>query len=70
MRVKHVTLGYTLSKKLSDRIGIQQLRLYVNVVNPFTFSDYEPGFDPEPGNQNGAFYPIMKTYTAGINLRF
>ena len=70
MRVKHITLGYTLSKSLSDRIGIQQLRLYVNVVNPFTFSDYEPGFDPEPANQNGAFYPIMKTYTAGINLRF
>jgi TonB-linked SusC/RagA family outer membrane protein len=70
MRIKHITVGYTLAKKLADRIGIQQLRLYVNVVNPFTFSDYEPGFDPEPNNQNGAFYPIMKTYTAGVNLRF
>lgn len=70
MRIKHITLGYTLAKKFADRIGIQQLRLYVNVVNPFTFSDYEPGFDPEPNNQNGAFYPIMKTYTAGVNLRF
>jgi TonB-linked SusC/RagA family outer membrane protein len=70
MRIKHITLGYTLSRKLSERIGIQNLRLYVNVVNPFTFSDYEPGFDPEPNNQNGAFYPIMKTYTAGVNLRF
>jgi TonB-linked SusC/RagA family outer membrane protein len=70
MRVKHITLGYTLDKKLNDKLGIQQLRFYVNVVNPFTFSDYEPGFDPEPNNQNGSFYPIMKTYTAGINLRF
>jgi TonB-linked SusC/RagA family outer membrane protein len=70
MRVKHITLGYTLGKKISDRTGIQQLRLYVNVVNPFTFSDYEKGFDPEPSNQNGSFYPIMRTYTAGINLRF
>lgn len=70
MRIKHITLGYTLGRKLSERVGIQSLRLYVNVVNPFTFSDYEPGFDPEPNNQNGAFYPIMKTYTAGVNLRF
>jgi TonB-linked SusC/RagA family outer membrane protein len=70
MRIKHITLGYTLAKRLSERMGIQQLRLYVNVVNPFTFSDYEPGFDPEPNNQNSSFYPIMKTYTAGINLRF
>ncbi|HVF98067.1 MAG TPA: hypothetical protein VM871_12125, partial [Flavisolibacter sp.] len=70
MRVKHITLGYTLAKNLADRLKIQQLRFYVNVVNPFTVSNYEPGFDPEPGNQNGSFYPIMKTYTAGVNLRF
>ena len=70
MRVKHITLGYTLSKKLSDRIKAQQLRLYVSAVNPFTFSDYEPGFDPEISNTNGAFYPIMKTTIIGINLRF
>jgi TonB-linked SusC/RagA family outer membrane protein len=70
MRVKHITLGYTLNKRLISKIGIQNLRVYVNVVNPFTFSNYEPGFDPEPSNVNGSFYPIMKTYTAGINLRF
>jgi len=70
MRVKHITLGYTLGKRLSDRMGIQQLRIYINVVNPFTVSNYEPGFDPEPNNTNGSFYPIMKTYTAGVNLRF
>jgi TonB-linked SusC/RagA family outer membrane protein len=70
MRVKHITLGYTLSRKLSERLKIQQLRIYVSTVNPFTFSDYEPGFDPEISNTNGAFYPIMKTNTVGINLRF
>jgi TonB-linked SusC/RagA family outer membrane protein len=70
MRVKHITLGYTLPKKLMSKAGIQQLRFYVNVVNPFTISDYEPGFDPELQNTSGFFYPIMKTYTAGVNLRF
>lgn len=70
MRVKHITLGYTLAKKWADKIGVQQLRFYVNTVNPFTFSEYEPGFDPEISNTNGAFYPIMKTTTVGVNLRF
>jgi TonB-linked SusC/RagA family outer membrane protein len=70
MRVKQVTLGYTLSKRISDKMKIQQLRFYVNAVNPLTVSHYEPGFDPEVSNTNGSFYPIMKTYTAGINLRF
>ncbi len=70
MRVKHITLGYTLPNSLTKRLGIEQLRFYVNAVNPFTVSDYEPGFDPEPSNSNGSFYPIMKTYTAGVNLRF
>ncbi|MFN4893042.1 MAG: TonB-dependent receptor, partial [Bacteroidota bacterium] len=70
MRIKHITLGYTLDKKWAEKIGVQQLRFYVNTVNPFTFSNYEPGFDPEISNTNGAFYPIMKTTTVGVNLRF
>jgi hypothetical protein len=70
MRIKHITLGYTLPKNLMSKVGVQQLRFYVNVVNPFTVSNYEPGFDPELQNTSGFFYPIMKTYTAGVNLRF
>ncbi len=70
MRIKHITLGYTIPKKIMDRWKIQQLRIYVSAVNPFTFSNYEKGFDPEISNTNGAFYPIMRTTTVGINLRF
>ena len=70
MRVKQITLGYSVPKKTLERLKIQQLRFYVNTVNPFTFSNYEPGFDPEVSNTNGAFYPIMKTTTVGVNLRF
>lgn len=70
MRVKHITLGYTLARNISEKLRIQQLRVYVNTVNPFTFSNYEPGFDPEVSNTNGSFYPIMRTTTVGINLKF
>jgi hypothetical protein len=70
MRIKQITLGYTVPKQILERLKIQQLRFYVNTVNPFTFSNYEPGFDPEVSNTNGAFYPIMKATTVGVNLRF
>ena len=70
MRIKNITLGYTLPKKMVDKLKMQSLRFYVNTVNPFTFSKYEPGFDPEVSNTSGAFYPIMRTTTIGVNLRF
>ncbi len=70
MRIKNITLGYNVPKKIMDKLRIQQFRIYASVVNPFTFSNYEPGFDPEPSNQNGAFYPIMRTSTIGINFKF
>lgn len=70
LRVKHITLGYNLSEKLRKKSSLQQCRLYLSIVNPFTLSSYEPGFDPEISNTSGAFYPIMKTFTAGVNIRF
>lgn len=70
MRIKQITVGYSLPKRWINKIKVQQLRFYVNTVNPFTFSDYEPGFDPEVSNTNGSFFPIMKTTTVGINLKF
>jgi TonB-linked SusC/RagA family outer membrane protein len=70
MRIKQITLGYSLPKKWLNRIKVQQLRFYVNTVNPFTFSNYDSGFDPEITDTNGSFFPIMKTTTIGVNLKF
>jgi len=70
MRVKHITLGYNLPAKWMSKAGMQSARFYVSMVNPLTVSNYEPGFDPEISNTNGAFYPIMKTTTVGCNIKF
>lgn len=70
MRIKHITIGYSLPAKMLKRLHLTQLRIYVNTVNPFTFSHYEAGFDPEMSNTAGSFYPIMKTTTVGVNLKF
>lgn len=70
MRLKNISLGYSIPKKLLNRTGINQLRIYVSGLNLFTISHYAPGFDPEINNVNGEFYPIMKTYTVGANINF
>lgn len=70
VKVKNITLGYTFPKKWISKIRLQHLRLYVNVVNPFCFTDYE-GFDPEWAGaklNNGG--PASVTYQFGANIKF
>lgn len=70
VKVKNITLGYTLPKKVIEHIGIQRLRVYANILNPFCFTDYE-GFDPEWASAtltNGG--PASITYQFGVNLSF
>lgn len=69
VRVKNVQLGYTLPKSLVKKMGITQLRFYVSSENPFSWNKYREGWDPEI-NSGGFFYPIMSTYTFGVNLKF
>ena len=51
LRLKNITLGYTLPKSIFNNIGLENssLRIYVNVENLFTFTKYT-GFDPEVGS--------------------
>ncbi|MEQ9439588.1 MAG: TonB-dependent receptor [Cyclobacteriaceae bacterium] len=70
LRLKSLQLGYTIPATLVNSIGIDHLRLYVNLENYFTFTSY-PGMDPETdGSQyNGSItYPLMKTVSLGLNL--
>lgn len=72
VRVKNITFGYSLPRKLLSNIGVSNLRLYVNVLNPFVFTDYK-GFDPEWASaslSDGSGGPSSVTYQFGINLKF
>lgn len=70
VKVKNITLGYTLPQSTSSKIGLKSLRVYFNVLNPFVFTKYE-GFDPEWANSelkdDG---PSTVTYQFGVNLKF
>jgi TonB-linked SusC/RagA family outer membrane protein len=70
LRMKNLVLGYTLPKMVSDKIRIRSARIYLSGQNLFTLTNFFKGFDPEQIDTGGRFYPIMRTYTAGINLNF
>jgi TonB-linked SusC/RagA family outer membrane protein len=71
VKVRNITLGYTLPESLTKKITLSQARVYFNVLNPFTFTDYV-GWDPEyatttQANGNG---PSTVVYQLGVNLKF
>ncbi|EHO67016.1 SusC/RagA family TonB-linked outer membrane protein [Segatella maculosa] len=78
LRLSTLTLGYTLPKELTRRVGINSLRLYCTGYNLFTLTGYS-GFDPEsdtvkktaltPGVDYSA-YPKSRSFVIGLNLNF
>lgn len=71
LRLRNVTLGYTLPKSLTDATGfIKGGQIYVQGVNLLTFTEWT-GFDPEDNNNIAQFeYPTPRQYTVGLNLNF
>ncbi|WP_080904856.1 TonB-dependent receptor [Parabacteroides sp. Marseille-P3160] len=70
MRLKNVVLGYSLPKSSLNKLKIENLRFYVSGQNLFTLCSAYKGYDPENYVNNGNFYPVMQTFTFGVDLRF
>jgi TonB-linked SusC/RagA family outer membrane protein len=52
MRLKNLTIGYSLPQSLVDRVGMSNLRIYVAGENLYTLTGYS-GLDPELGTNSG-----------------
>lgn len=68
LRLKQLELGYTLPKKLQDRLHTSTCRLYLSGTNLFTISKFGL-WDVEMGG-NGLGYPIQRTFNIGLNISF
>lgn len=76
VRLKNISLGYTLPKRFLGKSGFDALRIYVSAQNLVTWTDYT-GFDPEvssseqslinKGIDNG-IYPNNKSFQLGLSL--
>ncbi len=78
MKLKNLTIGYTLSPDLARKISVSKIRVYFSTQNLFTITSYT-GLDPEIGVQGGnptqngvdnGTYPSSKYYTLGLNVTF
>lgn len=73
LRLKNVTIGYTLPDNVMRAIGLpgSTARFYLNGENLFTATDYS-GIDPEVGNFgiDGGTYPVARSFSIGFNFSF
>ena len=70
IRLKNIEIGYSFPKKWMSKIKVQTLRLYLSGYNLLTFSGLK-FVDPEhPNSNNGYMYPLNKTITIGLNVKF
>jgi TonB-linked SusC/RagA family outer membrane protein len=70
VKIKNITLGYTLPKSLLQKAAINKCRFYATITNPFVFakSSLLKDYDPE---MNGSLnYPLTKQMVFGVNLSF
>jgi TonB-linked SusC/RagA family outer membrane protein len=70
VRLKTITLGYSLPVNLIKRIGLQRARIYVNGYNLLTISGIKDVDAEHPADSFGYVYPLNKTYNLGINVGF
>ena len=76
-KIRQVQLGYTIPQKLTKKVLINQLRLYVSLDDFFTFTSY-PGMDPETATSGSASgrgvdigaYPSMRKCMFGVTVSF
>jgi TonB-linked SusC/RagA family outer membrane protein len=78
VRLKNITVAYNFPKALTDKINLNNLRLYVSGTNLVTITNYL-GYDPEVSSYTGNDaqigtdynnYPQSKLFNVGVNLSF
>ena len=72
LRLKNVTLGYTLPQNITDKFSLQNMRLFVSGENLFTITNFTNLADPElidaGGWGFGKTYPLSKTISLGLSV--
>jgi hypothetical protein len=76
LRMKNLTIGYTLPRHVLSRLHVASLRFYFSAENLLTFSNLDKGInlDPEIIDKYNGFdsgtYPMQQSYSFGLNLTF
>ena len=70
VKVKDITLGYTLPASISSKAAMSSFRIYVSAKNYLCFGKYftQGRYDPEGGGGTG--FPSPKMLIVGANVTF
>ena len=68
LRMRNAEIGYTVPGKLTEKIGIKNLRFFVNGINLVTW-DHIKIIDPESNDGTGG-YPLQRSVNAGLQVDF
>ncbi|WP_035916927.1 SusC/RagA family TonB-linked outer membrane protein [Flavimarina sp. Hel_I_48] len=68
LRLKNFEIGYSIPAKITEKMGIENFRVYANGTNLFTITNSV--FDPEGTSASGRDYPNSKIVSLGANLTF
>ena len=69
LRLKNIELGYSLPQRLADRSFLSGARIFLRGTNVLTFSDFKL-WDPELDSADGGQYPLMRSFSAGVEFKF
>ncbi len=69
LRIQDVTLSYRFGEKVTEKLKIGALRIYVSAKNLALFTNWS-GWDPEQEVVGASTYPQFRTITGGLNLSF
>ena len=67
LKLKNLTIGYTLPKHVTNKIFAQSIRFYLSGENLFSIDDF-PGQDPELGSN--PTYTSVRSFAFGTNITF
>lgn len=73
VRLKNLTIGYTIPQVLSRKIEIEKLRIYFSGQDLFEFTKVQDKWDPEQRDEvsgGSQRYPFYRMLTCGVNVTF
>lgn len=69
IRLQDLTVAYNVPSSLLNKFNIRSLKIYLTGKNLFTITSWD-GLDPETGTGLWAGYPVIRSYTIGLNFEF
>ncbi|MDA3880064.1 MAG: TonB-dependent receptor [Prolixibacteraceae bacterium] len=70
LKIKNITLGYTLPRNLGSLIGVENMRVYGTISNPFIFTNSHLLENMDPETRGSDSFPLYRQVVFGVNLSF